>query len=468
MKYAALLALFAPLSVAVAGGPVTGPEVMTLLEEVGHSAELDQDGVGDPLILTGVGELGYRIYFYDCEDGACEALQFRLGLDLADGATADMVNDFNRDYRYGRSFLDAESDPFLLMDVEMTHADHASQLRTHLGIWEGLVDSFTRAMDFHRNGGSWEEERIAWPMAPLPGGSLLYDSSHASVNASDAGRVEIRSSGLTRIWLEDGDADADGYLQRWMSSQTSVDVEGAPAELEEVLSNAIRAFDGIVLEVELDDEGHYTAIANLEQIQPLYRETMRGMFTNLGAALMEGNVVDEVSAGMAGMESMLDALTAPQVLEGQLAELLVAYNFPAGGGLQLDREYAYQDEGASPFGGETIPMNNTMLLRASQQVPGHYELVWTIVPDPEATWSVIGAAARHLIGGVVDGHEGADELIDRELEALGRDASFSTTVTYRIDPFTGVVQHMEHVATKRFGGKEEVETSVLALRVAGP
>lgn len=97
----------------------------------------------------------------------------------------------------------------------------------------------------------------------------------------------------------------------------------------------------------------------------------------------------------------------------------VAYNFPAGGGLQLDREYAYQDEGASPFGGETIPMNNTML-------PG--------------------------------------ALLEQEMEALGRDAHFSTTVTYRIDPCTGVVQHMEHVATKRFGGKEEIETSVLWLR----
>lgn len=142
----------------------------------------------------------------------------------------------------------------------------------------------------------------------------------------------------------------------------------------------------------------------------------------------------------------------------------VAYNFPAGGGLQLDREYAYQDEGASPFGGETIPMNNTMLLSTSQQVPGHYELVWTIVPEPEATWAAIAGAARQLVGDVLAGEEEAGALLEQEMEALGRDAHFSTTVTYRIDPCTGVVQHMEHVATKRFGGKEEIETSVLWLR----
>ena len=465
MKYAVLLALLAPASVVCAAdGLVTGPAVVSLLEQAGYSAELDEDGMGDPLILTAAAGLDYRIYFYDCTDDACEALQFRVGLDLVDGATAEMVNGFNRDYRYARSFLDEESDPFLLMDVEMTHADHAAQFATHLGVWEELLGAFTTAMGFGGGSGgeSWEEERIAWPVAPQAGVQLTYDSSHASVSSSGDERMEIRSSSVTRVWVEE---DGGEVLQRWTSSDTGVEVQGAPPELEPAIASAIQAFDGIVLDVRLGAEGNYLGIANLDRIQPLYLDAMRGMFQHMGSALgdlgEEGEALAEVEAGM---ESMLQALASPQVLENQLAELPVAYNFPAGGGLQLDREYAYQDEGASPFGGETIPMNNTMLLSTSQQVPGHYELVWTIVPEPEATWAAIAGAARQLVGDVLAGEEEAGALLEQEMEALGRDAHFSTTVTYRIDPYTGVVQNMEHVATKRFGGKEEIETSVLWLR----
>lgn len=464
MKYAVMLALLAPASMACAAdGLVTGPAVLSLLEQAGYSAALDEDGVGDPLILTAAAGLDYRIYFYDCTDDGCESLQFHIGLDLADGATADVVNDFNRGYRYARSFLDEENDPFLLMDVEMAHADHAAQFATHLGVWEELLGAFTTAMGFGGSGGEgWEEERIAWPVAPQAGVQLTYDSSHASVSTTGDERMEINSSGVTRVWAEE---DSEGVLQRWMSSDTGVEVQGAPAELEPAIATAIQAFDGITLDVRLDAEGNYVAVANMDQIQPLYLEAMRSMFQHMGGALGELGEDGEALADVeAGMESMLQALAAPQVLESQLAELPVAYNFPAGGGLQLDREYAYQDEGASPFGGETIPMNNTMLLSASQQVPGHYALVWTIVPDPDATWAAIASAAQQLVGGALIDDEEAGELMDREMEALGRDAHFSTTVTYRIDPYTGVVQHMEHVATKRFGGKEEIETSVLSLR----
>lgn len=149
MKYAVLLvlALAAPVSMAAGrDGLVTGPDVVAMLDDLGYSATLTRDGAGDPLVRMQTQNLVAYIHFYDCNEGACEAIQFRLGVDLPLGTTMDVVNDFNSSYRYARVYLDDEDDPFLVMDVEMAHADHRRQFETHLGVWEGLLARFTEAV----------------------------------------------------------------------------------------------------------------------------------------------------------------------------------------------------------------------------------------------------------------------------------------------------------------------------------
>lgn len=156
-------------------------------------------------------------------------------------------------------------------------------------------------------GESWEEERIAWPVAPQAGVQLTYDSSHASVSSTGDERMEIRSSSVTRVWVEE---------------------------------------DG-------------------------------------------GEVLP--------------------------------------GGLQLPRR-------RRPAAGSRVRLPGRRRQSVRRRNHPHEQ------------------------------HHAVQRAVWQEMEALGRDTHFSTTVTYRIDPCTGVVQHMEHVATKRFGGKEEIETSVLSLR----
>lgn len=69
MKYAVLLALLAPASMACAAdGLVTGPTVLSLLEQAGYSAALDEDGVDDPLILTAAA--GQRVAAVPYRSGA--------------------------------------------------------------------------------------------------------------------------------------------------------------------------------------------------------------------------------------------------------------------------------------------------------------------------------------------------------------------------------------------------------------
>jgi hypothetical protein len=143
---AALCAVLPPSARGAEGKRITGPQLVTILQDLGYRATLDEDGIGEPMVRTGMGGYDVFVYFYECEAAACGSLQFVLGLDLEDGASFAAVDAFNRDKRWARAHLDDERDPFLRMDFEVLHADHRAHIASHVDVWEGLVADFASRM----------------------------------------------------------------------------------------------------------------------------------------------------------------------------------------------------------------------------------------------------------------------------------------------------------------------------------
>jgi hypothetical protein len=126
------------------GRGITGEEVVAILQDLGYRAKLGKDSVGDPMVTTGMGGLTTMVYFYDCVEGRCGSLQLSVGLDLKDGTSADVVNAYNKGYRYGRVYLDEENDPYLAFDFEVLHTDHAAHVASQVSIFENVIGNFTR------------------------------------------------------------------------------------------------------------------------------------------------------------------------------------------------------------------------------------------------------------------------------------------------------------------------------------
>lgn len=144
----ALVCMGAAPASAGEGKGITGPELAAILQAEGYKAKLDKDDGGDPLVRTAMGGVNVNVLFYDCTQGRCGSLQFRVGIDLDKGATAADVGRFNADYRYANAYLDEESDPFLKFDFEVLHTDHAAHVASQLGIWEDVLDAFLDEMGF--------------------------------------------------------------------------------------------------------------------------------------------------------------------------------------------------------------------------------------------------------------------------------------------------------------------------------
>lgn len=127
---------------------LTGPEVQAWLQKAGYKAELSTDKSGDPMIKSAAQGHAFFVYFYDCAEGRCKALQFSAGFDLDKGTTLAKVNEWNRKNRYLKAYLDDDSDPYVQYDVNLNAGRTYSGLDDDFRIWTGMIADFTKFIDF--------------------------------------------------------------------------------------------------------------------------------------------------------------------------------------------------------------------------------------------------------------------------------------------------------------------------------
>jgi hypothetical protein len=118
LSFACLMALPGPV---LAQDLVAGDNPDKILEIARGfgSAELETDSDGAPRIRGRMNGVLYSVFFYGCEDGKdCATIQFWTFTDApADALTA--VNDWNRDRRFGKAYIDADGDVVIEMDVNL-------------------------------------------------------------------------------------------------------------------------------------------------------------------------------------------------------------------------------------------------------------------------------------------------------------------------------------------------------------
>lgn len=303
-----------------------------------------------------------------------------------------------------------------------------------------------------------EVDQVEWPLPWQVGTTLEYDHAYVSTNRRDGQEFTIKATDVTRISVER--ADREGYVQRWVSTDPKYDLSALPEQARLAITAAAEALRDLPLDVRLDAEGAYQGLLDLETLRQQYREAMETSFERI----MEPHAEQLPADAEAMIARMIDTLTAPAVVEQQFAELPAAYNFIAGGGLSPGVEYAYEDQGVNPLGGEAIAMHNTLTMSDTDR-QGVYEVRWRIEPDIQALALAIERAAGQMLGDALASASEAQQAEAAETMATARrDAKFSTTVNYRVDASSGVVQRMEHVQVKRFGNKDETTTNVLTLR----
>lgn len=106
------------------------------------SVEIIADDAGDPLIRGAINGTTYLVFFYGCTDNAaCKNLTFTASWDV-DGISATAINDWNRNKRFGKAFLDGDNDPAIQMTVNLDYGVTATNFEDTVDWWRVVLGQF--------------------------------------------------------------------------------------------------------------------------------------------------------------------------------------------------------------------------------------------------------------------------------------------------------------------------------------
>ncbi|MER5170962.1 YbjN domain-containing protein [Thioclava sp. GXIMD2076] len=147
VSLAMLAGLAAPLtaSPALANTVTATPAaILAAMRADGLQAQQETDDYGAPMLVSQLNGTHFSVYFYGCKSGAqCQNIQFSTGYDLDRPLDARRINDWNRDNRFGRAYLDDDGDPFIEMDINMAGNGVTQQnFSTSLGLWQTVTRDF--------------------------------------------------------------------------------------------------------------------------------------------------------------------------------------------------------------------------------------------------------------------------------------------------------------------------------------
>lgn len=118
-------------------------QVIRLLQAKGYKAEL-VTGKDADYVRTADSGVPITVFFMNCASGktGCTTLQFYTG--FADASTtAERMNDWNRDQRWARAYIDKDGDPVIEMDVDMDFGGLSRDLfYDNLGTFLSLIPRF--------------------------------------------------------------------------------------------------------------------------------------------------------------------------------------------------------------------------------------------------------------------------------------------------------------------------------------
>lgn len=122
--------------------------IRLIMADFGLPATITTDGEGDPMVESRIDGTHYSVYFYQCET-TCASIQFSAGFDLDNPMPLEMVNQWNRDKRFGKLYLDSTGDPFIEMDIGLAGEGIGRRnFEDALDTWRIVLSDFRSFIDW--------------------------------------------------------------------------------------------------------------------------------------------------------------------------------------------------------------------------------------------------------------------------------------------------------------------------------
>ncbi len=139
--FVAATALSAQAQTIVDGNSVD--EILNIARGYGSATLSESSSSGTPVIEGRIDGILYQLFFMNCDDNAtnCEDLNFYAGF-LNLKPTLEVINDWNRDKRFGKAYLDSDLDAVVEFDVNLEHGVTRDNLDAAFAVWRLILDQY--------------------------------------------------------------------------------------------------------------------------------------------------------------------------------------------------------------------------------------------------------------------------------------------------------------------------------------
>lgn len=135
--------------VAAAAGPAMAEDIVAsdpktvlgALNQLGYQASLTTNANGSSSIEMKVDGSPSYVDFFNCNDDntSCRSIMLVYGMDLTDGTTPEMANEWNAQTIHGFIYLDKNSDPWLEMTLPIYDGVSNSLFENVMIIWRNRI-----------------------------------------------------------------------------------------------------------------------------------------------------------------------------------------------------------------------------------------------------------------------------------------------------------------------------------------
>ena len=123
---------------------ITREEMVEVMLADGLPAKIDKDSRGNVIVRSRVSEINFDVYFFDCTDNRCGAIQFAAGWSNSTASEA-RINEWNTTKRYLRVYSKPGKVIWAEQDVLVTRST-TENLDDYLTLWPKMIVQFKTFM----------------------------------------------------------------------------------------------------------------------------------------------------------------------------------------------------------------------------------------------------------------------------------------------------------------------------------
>ena len=291
-------------------------------------------------------------------------------------------------------------------------------------------------------------ERVRWAI-PWKAGDLSVYDTESVVREIDGGKSNVRRI-TDRTEIRTDAAEKNGYVLTWVTRDSRIEAVEGDRSMVDTIAPMLDEFDGMEVVIELDRNGHYRRVRNLDALivkvratmLPIFLASLPNMFGDADSKLSKYDRGIALGIARSNLEGSIDSIVTAQGVEAMSNAQAKAMTAFMGKTIVMGKRYRDTEPMDSPSEGRPLPAMREYVLSLVEGDPNLARIRWTQTldgtGDPKTLWA--------LVDELTGGEKQADIRKARPSDLVLREEGM---LLFHRD--TGVIDMLETIEISRYG-----------------